>query len=116
MQFETLAWGELYQPVVEQGISFITNLDEASELLGQARIQGLERVRSINYDTRVVMVLSLGSRPSTGWAVTISRIVHDGRKLTVHAVETVPYAGGRIITYPIQVVSIAKTDTKNRCY
>lgn len=69
----------------------------------------------IDWSKRMLIAVSLGSRPSGGYAVEIDRIVRQGEHWVVHARESRPAAGSlqtTMITAPFDCVSTARYEGK----
>ncbi|WP_433833409.1 hypothetical protein ACQP2E_18800 [Actinoplanes sp. CA-015351] len=65
---------------------------------------------AVDLATEAVVVVSLGSRPCTGFDLVIDRILIDGDDLVVEATETTPNGGFDAVVWPVHTVAIPGRD------
>lgn len=73
---------------------------------------GAKPAPAVDFNTRTVLAVFLGTRPSAGYAVDIVRTRADGAGLVVEFRERVPERGmvtAQILTSPVHMVSVPKT-------
>ncbi|HTF91062.1 MAG TPA: protease complex subunit PrcB family protein [Planctomycetota bacterium] len=80
------------------------------------RDQGLwGSARDFDWSKRMLIAVSLGSRPSGGYAVEIDRVLERDSHWVVHARETRPAAGSlqtAVVTSPFDCVSVPRFEGK----
>jgi hypothetical protein len=74
-----------------------------------------KKLPKVDFAKHVLILVTQGEKPSSGYGIAIERIVLAGGELTVHVVETEPDpAAGcsylQVITRPYHVVRLRKTD------
>ena len=72
-------------------------------------------IPSVDWSVEVVVVVNLGSRPTTGYAVTIDQIVAGDQTLEVSVTESRPAGGfgGRMVTHPVHAVAVPARDARD---
>lgn len=76
---------------------------------------GLVQDKDIDWSKRMLIAVSLGSRPSGGYGVEIDRVESQGSHWVVHARETRPAPGSMqpaMLTTPFDCVSTPRFDGK----
>jgi hypothetical protein len=65
----------------------------------------------IDFSTEMSVVLLLGARPSSGYAIRVDEIAHRGPAIVVSAAEAVSCATVLpVVTYPLAAVAMIRTD------
>jgi hypothetical protein len=75
-----------------------------------------KKLPKVNFAKHVLILVTQGEKPNSGYGITIERIVLDGGELTVHVAEQEPDPAVpgcsqlQVITRPYHVVRLRKTD------
>lgn len=75
--------------------------------------RGVQKAPSVNFDQDMLLVVSLGDRPSAGYSVDIVNVVQEKDRIIVQYRETIPPAGtvaAQVITHPYTTKVIPKSD------
>ena len=81
--------------------------------LWQAHAGGAKPLPKVDFSSRMVVAVFLGSRPTAGYAVEIADVKTEGKAVTVEWRERRPPADGilaQVITAPAHIVSIPRAD------
>ena len=100
---------------------FITTLDEWIQLWArrQANLAKKKPHPAVDFDKEAVVVVSLGSKPTTGFSVEITRIVKTKEEIQIYVKETVPAEGSTPAakpSSPFMIVRMPKPDRFVRFY
>jgi PrcB C-terminal len=65
---------------------------------------------AIDFNTEMAIALFLGVSPTSGYQIRVDRVDAEGDVLIVHALEIVPCAGATVLTYPLSVIAVPRSD------
>jgi hypothetical protein len=106
MAFTTVARGDISGQQIPRQVTIRTPAEWES--LWKAHSPG-EKLPAVDFASRMVVGVFLGSKPSTGYQAEIVDVRKDGDALVVSYVETEPPAGmlsAQILTEPFHLVSV----------
>lgn len=69
---------------------------------------------SVDYSEHAVVGVVAGRRPNNSYEIAIDSIYISGPKLTVQVTEIGSAGGGRVITYPNHIVTVARAEVSRR--
>ena len=103
-----------YSDLEKEDSWVIKNENAWSEFLAQSNLQ--EYISApINFETHILLAVSLGESPSGGYSIHISEIEEFTNELIVHIISSTPDKNDEVtpaLTQPYQVVRIEKTSKK----
>ncbi|MFN7036156.1 MAG: protease complex subunit PrcB family protein [Bellilinea sp.] len=115
LQFETLAQRDFINYREENPALFvITNDDEIETLTSNVLAEDpalADQLRQLDYDRFFAILVLQGQKRSTGYAVSIKRIVRQGNQVTIDAEFVEPLPGTRrnpAFTSPYHLVAVSK--------
>lgn len=115
LQFETLAQRDFINYREENPALFvITNDDEIETLTSNVLAEDpalADQLRQLDYDRFFAILVLQGQKRSTGYAVSIKRIVRQGNQVTIEAEFVEPLPGTRrnpAFTSPYHLVAVSK--------
>lgn len=110
LDFSVLATGAFSAHTGTRSVQLVMNQNEWSNMW---RIIGGERpAPEISFETRAVIVVFQGQKPTGGYSISIEEIRRDGRNLTLRVNEQTPGRDGnlttQVLTSPFVAVSIPR--------
>lgn len=115
LPFETLAQRDFINYREENPALFvITNDDEIDTLVPNVLAEDpalVDQLRQLDYDRFFAILVLQGQKRSTGYAVSIKRIVRQGNQVTIDAEFVEPLPGTRrnpAFTSPYHLVAVSK--------
>jgi hypothetical protein len=65
-----------------------------------------EPIPAVDFATETVVVLMLGQRPTSGYAIEVQRVFNNGSAVVVEAREIRPCLGATVLTYPLLAIAV----------
>jgi hypothetical protein len=110
LDFSVLATGAFSSYTGTRSVQLVMNQSEWSNMWGI--IGGGRPAPDVTFDTRAVVVVFQGQKPTGGYSISIAEIRRDGHDLTVRASENAPGRTGdlttQVLTSPFVAVSIPR--------
>lgn len=99
--------------IEEPSQQVITSAHHFREVYGVTNLNSQNEVPQVDFDTRQVIALHGGFKPSSGYSLRVDHIIDEGEELEVRYTAIEPGADCQVdaaIRYPYCFVSMAKTD------
>ena len=97
------------------GSTVITEADAWSQFLAITELRAPsgrpeDPLAPPTFGSEMAIALFLGGRPTTGYDIRIDEIERQSGTIAIHATEIIPCVGATVITYPLTVIVVPKTN------